>query len=461
MVAQLSQVSEASLDEFGQAIPQVSNVVAIAQPTDVTPISVENASKLKEVTQGAIAGEDFSDLIFPFNVIIGTARSDFLPGGGRPDLIFGLQSDDFLVAGGGDDYLFGGSGNDLSFGENGNDTFTQWSGNKFVDGTGNDTLVGGAGTDKVDYSFLGQPVTLEAAGQINKGSAGTDQIFEVEEIVGAIGEKNAIDGSTGTGTASFDVNLFDQELAVLGLPFGDLKFSIENFVEVKGTPNNDKITGDNNPNTLNGQAGDDEVFGLGGNDNVRGGAGDDLLRGDAGNDTVRGGTGNDTLQGGFNDDLLVGAGGRSAGTGEQDVLTGGFPPFILPFDVDETKTLLEDASRSNFREVDSLLSASTSAEDISVPTFLDKDTFVLGNRQTPFYLGDSSFGLDDFAQITDFQSGADTIQLNGSSKNYLFLGSSLIFQNNGSAGLDSSDDLIGFVGGTGFNTNGSDFKFVG
>jgi Ca2+-binding RTX toxin-like protein len=330
--------------------------------------------------------------------------------------------------------------------------------------------------------IFNQAITLEAGGKINKGKSGTDQIFEVEVVKGTLNKSNTIDASTtGGNIASIEANLFSEQLTVKNVPtLGTLKFTVENFVNVTGTNNDDNISGDNNNNRLSGLGGNDNIFGFGGQDKIDGGNGNDFIRGDAGNDNVTGGAGDDTVQGGWGDDYIVGVGGGSQpGAGELDVLTGGFPwIFPLPFAVEEA---VADSSVSDFKDlsaietlaesssVDSLtreplsLSAekSLAVEDsILFPTFLDRDKFVLGNRNTSFYLDESRFGLEGYAYITDFQSGFDKIQLEGSASDYLFAGSSLIFRNNGFAGLDPKDDLVGFVGGSGFNQN-TDLSFVG
>jgi Ca2+-binding RTX toxin-like protein len=457
------------------------NLLSIADADNTTSKTASSEAQLKSFTSDAVLQASDS-IIFPISLKIGTPNPDLLIGTNGSDYIFGLESGDLIFAQGGADYIYNGSGDDLAFGGAGNDEFRQWSGNRFVDGSGNDILIGGDGTDTADYRYFNQAITLEAGGKINKGKSGTDQIFEVEVVKGTLNKSNTIDASTtGGNIASIEANLFSEQLTVKNVPtLGTLKFTVENFVNVTGTNNDDNISGDNNNNRLSGLGGNDNIFGFGGQDKIDGGNGNDFIRGDAGNDNVTGGAGDDTVQGGWGDDYIVGVGGGSQpGAGELDVLTGGFPwIFPLPFAVEEA---VADSSVSDFKDlsaietlaesssVDSLtreplsLSAekSLAVEDsILFPTFLDRDKFVLGNRNTSFYLDESRFGLEGYAYITDFQSGFDKIQLEGSASDYLFAGSSLIFRNNGFAGLDPKDDLVGFVGGSGFNQN-TDLSFVG
>jgi hypothetical protein len=64
--------------------------------------------------------------------IIGTAKADYLPGGGFDDVILGRGGNDTLVGGAGADRMDGGAGNDVLTG-----------------GAGGDVLVGGLGSDTV------------------------------------------------------------------------------------------------------------------------------------------------------------------------------------------------------------------------------------------------------------------------------------------------------------------------
>jgi Ca2+-binding RTX toxin-like protein len=457
------------------------NLLTIVDSDNTTSKTANSEAQLKSFTSDAVLQASDS-IIFPISLKIGTPNPDLLIGTNGADYIFALESDDLTFAQGGNDKIYNGAGDDLAFGDGGNDEFRQWSGNRFVDGSGNDILLGGTGTDTADYRYFSQAITFEAGGKINKGKLGTDQIFDVEVVKGTLNKSNTIDASTtGGNNASIEVNLFSQDLLAKNVPtLGNLKFTVENFVNVTGTNNDDKITGDNKNNRLSGLGGNDNIFGFGGQDKIDGGNGNDFIRGDAGNDNVTGGAGDDTVQGGWGDDYIVGVGGGSQpGAGELDVLTGGFPwIFPSPFAVEKA---VADSSASDFKDLSAIESLAESSQvdsltreplslnaekslavedSILFPTFLDRDKFVLGNRNTSFYLDESPFGLKGYAYITDFQSGFDKIQLEGSAKDYLFAGSSLIFRNNGFAGLDPKDDLVGFVGGSGFNQS-TDLSFVG
>jgi Ca2+-binding RTX toxin-like protein len=246
-----------------------------------------------------------NDAIYGFagdDVLNGKAGNDRLFGGQGDDVLSGDEGNDILDGGTGDDLLLGSSGNDQLFGRGGNDVLDGGIGNDQLFGeagddillssTGNDTLNGGAGTDVADYSGLANAVTIQAAGTLLKGSAGTDTLVDVEVILGSEGQANAVDGSTSTGAVSLEVNLGAGNFKVNGLP-APLQFTIQNFVNATGTGQNDKLVGDGGNNILRGGAG---------NDILDGGAGNDQLFGDAGNDRLIGSTENDTLNGGVGTD---------------------------------------------------------------------------------------------------------------------------------------------------------------
>lgn len=189
-------------------------------------------------------------------------------------------------------------------GTDGNDTLNGSVGDDILKGSsGNDLLQGSLGVDTADYGALDRAITLERAGRVNKGSLGNDQILDIERIIGASGQRNAIDGSTGTsGETSFSINLGTKRLTVNDVPTrGDLTFTVENFVDVIGTTKGDNIAGNSQDNRFSG--GD-------GSDGLAGGDGNDTINGDNGNDFITGGNGNDILVGGLDGDLLAGGAGE-------------------------------------------------------------------------------------------------------------------------------------------------------
>lgn len=429
----------------------------------------------------------------------GTAQADLILGRGRRDVLLGNGGNDRLRGGRGKDTLDGGAGNDDLLGQGGDDTL--------IGSAGNDLLDGGNKSDTADYSDLGQAITLEAVGVISKGSLGEDQILNIETIVGAEGEDNAIDGSTGTsGSTSFNINLEDETLKVKGIPgLGDINFAIENFVDAIGTSQDDKITGSSDDNVIQGGEGADKFFGSAGDDVIAGnrlngiddgskdtinykGLGeaitltatgivekgdlgtDELIRvekivGDKGLDNVIdgsgadasidvdlaakslvvdintpalnttlertvvnfvdvvGGSGNDSIADDSGNNELVGGRGQDTldASGGNDTLSGG----------NGRDTLIADFGQD-------VLSGGNGA-----------DTFVLGaNGQVSF----DDAGTGDFASITDFQSGVDTIQLAGFASLFssISLGSNsqLAVDTNNNGAFDNGDELIANINGS-------------
>ena len=438
-------------------------------------------SQLKSYLPSNISTQNLS---FFYNIIFGSPFNDYIRTTFSNDLVLALEGNDRILG---------------SF--------------------GNDIFVGGAGNDTADYSNLGQAITLEAAGVVNKGFFGRDQLYEIETIIGAKGQANTIDGSIGASTrTSLNVNLARQSLVVNGVPgLGTLNFRVQNFVNVTGTSQGDTIFGDNNSNVLDGRGGNDTVFGLGGNDTVRGGAGNDVIGGGSkgnifvsritdGNDILEGGSGNDSLIGGTGKDLLdggsgfdtadyshlgqainleakgivdkgftgtdkiiniervVGARGRatandgSTGTStttsfdvnlaRQSLVVNGVPRlgslrFQVQNFVDVTGTSQADRiignnqnnileggrgndTISGLRGKDTLIgvdsgSFSAGRNEVDILTGgADGDKFVLGDRKGAYYRGGGGFfGLNDYAFITDFETGEDKLQLN-KSQSYIF-----------------------------------------
>jgi uncharacterized repeat protein (TIGR01451 family) len=155
-----------------------------------------------------------------------------------------------------------------------------------------------------------------------------------------------------------------------------------------GTPGNDEIIGNERDQTIIGNFGNDSLFGGGGVDLINGQIGNDLLVGGSGGDVISGGVGNDTLDGAC----------TTLGVGQLDRLTG-------------------DAG---------------------------SDLFVLGNKLGTFYLGN---GNADFAYITDFNPGVDTIQLSGALGDYVFAPTNLMVtgRNIFGQGIFQGGDLIAIL----------------
>jgi Ca2+-binding RTX toxin-like protein len=95
----------------------------------------------------------------------------------------------------------------------------------------------------------------------------------------------------------------------------------------------DTQTGTAGRDTLKGGSGDDVISGRGGDDVLNGGSGDDTLAGGDGDDVLGGGSGDDVLTGGDGDDVLGGGSGddRFDGGDGDDVMTGGSGDDVFVF----------------------------------------------------------------------------------------------------------------------------------
>lgn len=440
--------------------------------------------------------------------INGTNNSDFLNGTASPDLILGFGRRDFLLGNAGNDTLLGGGGRDALDGGTGNDNLEGQSGNDVLIGSaGNDFLNGGRNFDTADYSDLGEAITLEAVGIINKGSRGVDQILNVEAIIGAEGEDNAIDGSTGTSSStSFNIDLGNDSLVVRGIPgLGDISFAIENFVDAIGTSQNDTIAGSSDDNLIQGGEGADEFLGSAGNDIIAGNREDGID--DGSNDTIsyeglgeaitltatgtvdKGTLGTDqlirveTIEGDEGRDNVIDASDSFGATIDvnlaaqslvvdinTDVLNTTLRRTVVNFvDVvggSGTDRIADDSGNNELtggggRDTleasagNDTLSGGNGADTIIADFGQDvlsggngADTFVLGeNGQISF----DDAGTSDFASITDFNSGVDKIQLTGFANLFSSVSfganSQLAVDTNNNGAFDNGDELIARING--------------
>ncbi|MGK7941649.1 MAG: calcium-binding protein, partial [Crocosphaera sp.] len=166
------------------------------------------------------------DQIFEVETIIGNALQinsiDASTGNGNALIEVDLSSEILSVVGTPvGNFLFkiknfsnvtGSNNQDTIIGNKANNKLLAEGGNDFIGGSaGDDIIDGGFGFDTIDYQNLGQAITLEAAGKVDKGFLGKDLLNNVERIVADGTKTNEIDGSTGTGTASLKVDLANND----------------------------------------------------------------------------------------------------------------------------------------------------------------------------------------------------------------------------------------------------------
>ncbi|MCC5607532.1 hypothetical protein LC612_12225 [Nostoc sp. CHAB 5834] len=143
-----------------------------------------------------IEGSAFSDILTGNsgnNQIQGFGGADRINGGAGFDTAVYFDassavnvnlSTGVVIGGSGNDTLvsiervLGSRFNDLLIGSNANESF--------LGGFGDDTINGGGGIDTVEYGFVGSRVIVDLASEFATGSAGTDSIFNVENVKGSI-----------------------------------------------------------------------------------------------------------------------------------------------------------------------------------------------------------------------------------------------------------------------------------
>ncbi|QUJ77851.1 hypothetical protein KDD17_07930 [Sulfitobacter albidus] len=107
------------------------------------------------------------------------------------------------------------------------------------------------------------------------------------------------------------------------LPLGLLAFAVdggsdddETSVEINGTDDDDRISGEVGSDFLDGEAGDDVLNGRAGNDTIFGRDGDDVLQGEDGDDMLCSGDGDDIISGNRGFDFIEGQEGDDFVSGD-------------------------------------------------------------------------------------------------------------------------------------------------
>ena len=267
------------------------------------------------------------------DLLLDSAGSDHIIGGGGDDIITAYRGGDDLIEGGaghdairgdgGDDVLIGGEGSDVLSGGDDNDRLyadAQISvaeaianGNS-VSATGlkDDWLAGGAGDD-ILIGSAGNNVLSGGGGQdLLVGGAGDDYLMGDSDYLPATNVDGVYFEETGWWVYPYDWNW-------VVTPEADDTYT---FDTAAGGTNN---PADSAADVIYAGKGDDVAWGGAGNDVIFGEAGDDKLIGDDGNDILMGGGDNDALWGEQGDDYLDGDEGADKlyGSIGDDILVGG------------------------------------------------------------------------------------------------------------------------------------------
>ena len=411
----------------------------------------------------AAGGDATGDTLIIIDNLVGSELGDTLTGSKTANYIFGYRGNDFLYGAEGDDSLEGGRGADF--------------------------IEGGSGSDLVtyDHSFAGVYVNL-TTGSLSGGHADGDTLIGIENLAGSDYNDLLIGDSLSN--------------AIIGELGND---------QLQGSAGSDSIIGGLGNDTLYGDLGNDSLYGSSGSNLLDGGLGNDLLVSESSTDTLRGGAGNDSYrissagvliledgEGGY-DTIYSTVALSSLPFGIEEIVVEGSPgavPAVLQ--TSRTVDRMPDGLRelrlmgsaninangnsganaiygnsganalagdlgsdliSGGEGTDTLTGCSTASGrgkgEIDILTGgSGADRFVLGSGGALYSDGNrKKAGLEDYALITDFSVGEDSLQLSGKAKNY-FLKSSgvkgvsgrgLYFDSNKNGGFDKTDELVAII----------------
>ncbi|GCE61939.1 bifunctional hemolysin/adenylate cyclase [Microcystis aeruginosa NIES-4285] len=487
-----------------------SGTITVGTETD-TFTSIESFDGFKgteynDVIFGGTASEDWSNLS-------GGSGNDTISGNAGNDRIYGENGNDVLNGGDGSDELYGGSGNDLLNGDTGDDRFTN--------DAGNDTINGGSGIDsyKADYSYASSGLTMTyntatGSGTITVGTE-TDTFTSIESFYGFKGTEynDVIFGGTENEYYEGGLKGGSGNDTISGNAGIDYIYGENGNDVLNGGDDSDYLYGGDGNDVLNRGAGSDNILGGNGNDLLNGDAGDDYFTGDEGdNDTINGGAGSDsyaadysygssgltmtydtagsgtitvgtetdtftsiesfngfkgtdyndvifggtrvyyyeTLYGREGNDTISGNAGADYIYGENgnDVLNGGADNDYL-YGGNGNDTLQgTDGGTGDF---DELVGGSGS------------DRFILADTTKTFYDDGltATEGTSDYAEIADFSTIDDTIQLRGASIDYLLTVSGSTTNLYINKPGNEADELIAYISNqTALSLTASYFSYV-
>ncbi|MGP1386369.1 MAG: Ser-Thr-rich GPI-anchored membrane family protein [Thainema sp.] len=359
----------------GAALPTVSNtswkpLIQSSMSHIYIQGSPNDDSLSGDSQRNIIYGDTGNDIIYGdsgIDDIYGDAGNDQLYGGNDDDHLYGGDDADFLNGDLGNDFLSGGIGNDELYGSGGNDYLNGDSGVDYLyGGAGNDELYGASGNDYIQGDSGDDTLYGGSQDDTLYGGAGVDFLYGEtgnDEVYGGDSDDN-LQGGEGVDKLNGDLGN-----DILSGGAGD------DFLY--GSDGNDNLNGDEGADFLSGGNDHDFLYGASGNDTIEGGSGNDYIEGGSQNDTLYGQLGNDILHGETGNDYLSGGDGN-------DMLSGGHDLDIL------------DGYGFGITEQDSLEGGT------------GQDLFILGSKFYSYYTQNGDL---DYAEIADFNTSEDTIQL--------------------------------------------------
>ncbi|MEO0913578.1 MAG: calcium-binding protein, partial [Pseudomonadota bacterium] len=317
--------------------------------------------------------------------ILGGNRADTLTGGSGNDTVSGRGGNDTIRGGAGNDLLQGGDGNDTLFGAGGRNTIHGGNGNDRLNNSGdNSLLTGGAGEDVLINTGDGTRI---------KGQGGADRI----ESTGA--------DVTASGGGGNDTIISNGNRAILSGDDGnDTLNAFGRSVEVSGNAGNDEIflrqgkafggNGDDRikladgftGSTANLGNGDDVALIRGTGNSIFAGAGADIINLLGDNHRAFGGNDNDIINIGDRS----GAGSQSGAT----IQAGGGNDILYVFT--DAASVRGNTGNDRFN----IFTNETSLSGLSGGAGADTFHF-------------NEFGANTTIRITDFNTGADRLDIEG------------------------------------------------
>ncbi len=382
----------------------------------------------------------------------GDAGNDLLEGGAGNDTLNGGVGDDTLKGGAGDDTLEGGDGNDILDGGEGNNTLNGGAGDDTLSArTGTNTFNGGDGNDSVSYAFATSGVTVSLAVTAAQATGvSTDTLSSIENLQGGSGN-DTLSGNAGNneiiGGAGDDLLLGGggSDVLVGGAGVDTVSFKgVGTGVTLNLSNVGTQTTGAVTLQVLQVE----NIIGSDASDTLTGDANNNIIDGGAGRDTLTGGAGRDTfvMTGDFSQVVTVKPKDVSTVTLQkmvlptQDLLVGG--TYSISLDIGSYGFYFDDGNRffpkvtfsgsSADGTLDSIVTslradsdyASASANlTISAGTDANAGKLVISFNTTGSVSATAKMSIDTLSTdtVTDFTSGTDQIQLDGSA----FLGLSV------------------------------------
>lgn len=406
---------------------------------------------LTGTTMGPIVA-NLSTNIFTDN---GVAGSITLPGGILPANVTrlmagGLSANITATAAATGSTIVAGSGNDQINGGLGGDSFSGGLGNDSIaTGNGNNTVDGGAGLDTVTAGSGADNITLGTAGQNEDDQAiFTSDNFSSSDTVAGGGGNDQITISDDATVVDTDFTNVSSVETLLLAGAGAQRVTLSTKAEAAGIVAVDASRGSSLTIDASGYRTTGLALFMGGGDNtISSGAGDDKLICGGGADTINGDGGADTLEGGGNNDIYV-YNTNDVVANETLLDTGGTADMIsvvtsTDFTNLKTATILGDAHIERILiasgQTATFTGAQLTGQAIAVNATVAAPAGVVINTSSGGSVNCSTLTFAAFGSYNAFDSGVDTITINGAGGNETITGTSIADTIIGGAGVDTLD----------------------